>query len=310
MTANMVSTKEVAAMLHVTETTIKRWADEAVLSCIKTAGGHRKFLLKDIMSFAESNGYTISGSHPPPMSQRQMEQLQTGVYTQNYAKVAHVLKEEVLQADREGLATLLLYLYKQHIPLPVVLDEVIRPSFDEIGREWENGSLGVDKEHEASHAIAEALLRTAPELHRKEPNRKSAVCACPEGELHELGLRGLAYSLECEGWKVHYLGGNTPLDTLNSFVSATEPNLVCLSLTSVRLRGNILEKFKKLASTVHSYKGRLVVGGYYARNLRRDDLRCDHVAVSIQDAIAYTRDVFQLKPGPKKTAIRRVEHHT
>ena len=310
MADNMVSTKEVAAMLQVTETTIKRWADGSVLHCVRTPGGHRKFLLKEVVQFAEANGYAVGGSQPPPMSRRQMEQLQLGVHTQNYAKIAAVLKEEAMQSDREGLTMLLLYLYKQHIPLPVVLDTVILPGFEEIGREWEKGGLGVEQEHAASHAIAEALVRTATELHRKDPNKKSSLCACPEGELHELGLRGLAYSLECEGWKVRYLGSNTPLEAISSAVRVERPELVCLSLTSVRRRGELIEKLRKLASSVHAYNGKLLIGGQYAQKLSAEEVRCDHIASSIQDAISYSREAFQLKPGPKRSSAKRVEQHT
>jgi excisionase family DNA binding protein len=307
MTGEMVSTKEVAAMLQVTETTIKRWADESVLHCVKTPGGHRKFLLMDVVQFAEAHGYTVSGSQPPPMTQKQMDQLQTGVYTQNYKKIAAVLKAEAMQSDREGLAMLLLYLYKQHIPLPIVLDNVILPGFEQIGREWEKGELSIDQEHAASHALTEALVRTVPELHRKELNKKSAVCACPEGELHELGLQGLAYSLECEGWKVYYLGGNTPLESISSFVRAKRADLVCVSVTSVRHRGGLIEKLRKLASSVHTDNRQLLIGGQYAQKLSAEGVGCDHIAPSIQDAISYLREVFQLKPGPKKSSVKRVE---
>jgi MerR family transcriptional regulator, light-induced transcriptional regulator len=310
MTGGMVSTMEVAALLQVTETTIKRWADESVLRCVRTPGGHRKFLLSEVVHLAERQGYTVSGSQPPPMPQRRMEQLQTGVFTQNYAKIAAVFRDVALKCDREGLSTLLLYLYKQHIPLPVVLDEVIRPCFDEIGREWEKGDIGVDREHAASHAVAESLARAVPELHRKEPNGKTALCACPEGELHELGLRGLAYSLECEGWNVHYLGGNTPLGSISSAVRAARPDLVCLSLTSVRLRNELVQKLRNLASSVHSYNGKVLIGGEGAQKLQDQDVKGDHIAPSIQDAITYARDVFQLKPGPKKSSGKEIKATT
>jgi excisionase family DNA binding protein len=301
----MVSTKEVAGMLSVGETTIKRWVNGNLLHCLRTPGGHRKFLLSDVVAFAETNGYTVSGSQPPPMPQRQMEQLQIGLHTLNYERIAEVLKEKALQSDREGLEMLLVYLYTQHMSLPVVLDRVILPAFEEIGRGWEQGELGIDQEHAASHALTEALVRTTRELHRKAPNRKSALCACPEGELHELGLQGLAYSLECEGWKVHYLGSNTPLGALSSTVRAERPDLVCLSVSSGRHRERLTKEVRKLASSVHAHNGKLLIGGHAARTLNPRDMRCDHIAASIQDAIAYAREAFHLKPGPKKSSATR-----
>lgn len=304
----LISTKEVAAMLNVTETTIKRWADENVLNCVRTHGGHRKFFLKDVVQFAENNGFTVGGSQPPPMSRQQMERLQVGVHTHDYAKIATVLKEEALQSDREGLTMLLLYLYKRHIPLPVVLDRIVLPAFAEIGRDWEKGELGIDQEHAASHALAEALVRTAPELHRKKPNNKLALCACPEGELHELGLLGLAYSLECEGWGVYYLGGNTPVESIASVARVKRPDLVCLSLTSAEHGRNLSEGLRKLASTVHAYNGKFLLGGQSTHTLSVAGIEVDHIAASIQDAISYSREVFQLKPGPKKQT-KRVEQH-
>jgi excisionase family DNA binding protein len=300
MPSNMVSTQEVADMLQVTETTIKRWADGTILPCVRTPGGHRKFLLTDIVRYAESHGYTIGGSQPPPLTGEQLEQLEIGVHTHNYGRIAGVFREEALQADREGMMKLFLYLYKQQIPFAAIVDEVVRPALQAIGAEWEEGNLKVNQEHAASQATMESLIRVASELHRKGPNGLSALCACPEGELHEIGLRGLAYSLECEGWKVNYIGANTPLETLISLIQATRPDLVCLSVTTGKHRGELVQKSKRVGLLIHSYGGRVILGGYYAAKLNEKDIKCDHIAQSIRDAVAYSRDAFGLKPGPKK----------
>ena len=45
------STKQLAKMWDVSESTIKRWADAGMLKCRKTIGGHRKFELEDIIEF-------------------------------------------------------------------------------------------------------------------------------------------------------------------------------------------------------------------------------------------------------------------
>jgi len=300
MQTGLISTKEVAAMFNVAETTIKRWADESVLPCVRTPGGHRKFPLKEIMHFAEANGYALAGTKPPPMTPTQMKHVEFGVYSRTYERIAEVFRGQALQADRDGILRLFLYLYRHQIPLAVIIDEVVRPAFRSIGERWETGEIEIAREHAASQATMESLVRISPELHRKEANGMSALCACPEQELHEIGLRGLAYSLECEGWKVHYVGPNAPVETLASFVRAAQPELVCLSVTMGRGRAELAGGLKRIASLVHSYHGRFVVGGTGATKAREHGLPADHVARSIQDAIRYTRDAFELKPGPKK----------
>jgi MerR family transcriptional regulator, light-induced transcriptional regulator len=303
MTQSMLSTKEAAAMLDVTESTVKRWADDGLIPCVRTAGGHRKFLLQDVKGFADEKGYRASGSVPPPMTRTQLEDLQTGVFTGNYLKIAGVLKQEALQADRHGLEMLLLYLYRQHIPFPVILDEVVRPGFEEIGNGWRQGSVDISQEHAASQSFHEALVRTTADLHHKHPNNLTVLCACPEGELHEIGLRGLAYSFEAEGWTVRYLGANTPAETLAAAVTAMRPALVCLSVTTFVHRTAFIRDLRKLSSAVHAAGGRLIVGGFAARQLKAQEAGCDHLAGSIQDAIAFARETFKLKPGPKSRTM-------
>jgi len=297
-------------MLNAAETTIKRWADENIIPCVRTPGGHRKFSLKEIVRFAETNGYTIGGSKPPPLSPEQMEQLETGVHARNYARIAGVFKEKALQADREGMLALLMYLYKQHIPFEAIIDEVVRPAFDVIGSLWKHGEIEVNQEHAATQATIESLVRMSPELHRKDSNGLTAVCACPEGELHEMGVRGLAYTLESEGWQVHLMGANTPIDTLTSFIRATRADLVCLSLAGTRHRGALLRELNGLASQVHLRGGKMIIGGHYCDTLTYKDAHCDYISPSIHEAVRYSRDAFSLKPGPKsKSGPKQKSHH-
>ena len=46
-----IRTKQAMDMLGVGSTTIKRWADENKLRCIRTSGGHRRFHRNDIEQF-------------------------------------------------------------------------------------------------------------------------------------------------------------------------------------------------------------------------------------------------------------------
>ena len=53
MTSEFLSTNKAAELLGVGTTSIKRWADEGRLQCIKTAGGHRRFRRSEVLSMME-----------------------------------------------------------------------------------------------------------------------------------------------------------------------------------------------------------------------------------------------------------------
>jgi len=296
----LLSTQEVAALLNVTETTIKRWADEGNIPCTKTLGGHRKFAMKDIVAFAERNAYPLTGTAPPPMTDRQFEQLEFAVHTRNFSKISEVFFQIAQQGDREGLLTLLLYLSKHHISIATIADEVVKPALMKVGAMWAEGKMEISREHLASQAVTEALVRLAPELHRKPSNGLVAACACAEGEFHEIGLRNLAFALETEGWKVHYIGANTPFESLQTFIKKIKPDLFCLSLTVINNKSEFFEELRSTQKLLHATGGMFMIGGFYAPQYSPKDLFCDHVSASVLDATAFAKDVFQLRPGPKK----------
>lgn len=301
MLDSILSTQEVASLLSVTETTVKRWADDGKIRCSKTLGGHRKFSLRDIIQFAEKNSYTISGTLAPPMNSRQMEQLEFSVQTRNYGRISDVLLEELLQVDREGLTALFLYLAKHHIPFPSIIDEVIRPALVEIGHLWSRGEVSIDHEHRSTQALLESLVRVAPDLHRKPLNGLNVILACPEGEHHDVGLRSLSYALEGEGWTTHYIGANTPVDSIKSAINTIQPDLICLSFTIPPDNRSFVESIKLVGKHAHAKKAKLLVGGFFVGSYKEADLECDHIALSATDAIKFAKDAFALKPGPKKT---------
>jgi excisionase family DNA binding protein len=296
----LLSTTEVAALMNVTETTIKRWAEGGKLACVKTPGGHRKFLLKDVVQFADDHSYPLTGVFPPDVEMEHKEILEFSIQTQNYNKISEIVFKKAIQADRAQLLDLLVYLVKHRISMSVIGDEIIRPAMVKIGDLWMANQLEINQEHLASQALLEAIIRLSPDLYRKPANGLTAVCACVEGDYHEIGLRIMSYVLECEGWSVSYLGTNTPFDTLVSFMKTTKPNLVCLSLTMEGRTPQFLRKMRSIGETAHSHHGTFVVGGFTLGKYSEKDFGCDHISTSTYDAVGFLKDRFNLRPGPKK----------
>lgn len=49
MADSLITTRAAAGLLGVGTTSIKRWSDDGTLACIRTAGGHRRFLRGDVL---------------------------------------------------------------------------------------------------------------------------------------------------------------------------------------------------------------------------------------------------------------------
>jgi len=54
----IVSNAQAGRLLGVSSATLKRWADEGVLPCTRTAGGHRRFLQEDVLRFRDRHAGT------------------------------------------------------------------------------------------------------------------------------------------------------------------------------------------------------------------------------------------------------------
>jgi excisionase family DNA binding protein len=54
---------EVAQLFLVSPVTVRQWAQKGLLRAALTAGGHRRFLRQDLVSFAQARGLTLNWSH-------------------------------------------------------------------------------------------------------------------------------------------------------------------------------------------------------------------------------------------------------
>lgn len=113
-----------------------------------------------------------------------------------------------------------------------IIDTVLRPAQEEVGRRWQNNEWTVAQEHAAT-AITDAVLalislRTA----RNEWPRETVVGGCVEGEWHSMPLRMLCASLGCEGYDVIFLGPSLPAEQFARSLHEINPAAALLSCTT------------------------------------------------------------------------------
>jgi MerR family transcriptional regulator, light-induced transcriptional regulator len=135
-----------------------------------------------------------------------------------------------------------------------VLGSVILPYLVDLGERWSTGEATVAQEHFASNLIRGRLLGIGRGWDSGEGPR--AVLACAPGELHDLGLIAFALTLNRRGWRITYLGPDTPVESLVDTASRLEPDLVVVTATSKRRLTPLVEPLTAL-----SRKTRVAVAG-------------------------------------------------
>jgi excisionase family DNA binding protein len=117
------------------------------------------------------------------------------------------------------------------IGTPELCDELLAPALRRIGDDWASTRCSIADEHRAS-AICERLIARLPA--RRTRARGTAVVTTPPGERHGLPALMAAAALRYDGWRVHHLADDLPVDELREFVRRHDPDLVVLSTTKSR----------------------------------------------------------------------------
>ena len=127
-----------------------------------------------------------------------------------------------------------------------MLRDLVLPCLTAIGDAWARGELTIAEEHFASQLIRERLLGLARDWDQGRGPR--ALLACPAGERHDIALICFGLVLSRSGWRITFLGPDTPADALTEVVHELAPDLVVLAATVEDRYSSIAEPLRALAA--------------------------------------------------------------
>ena len=179
---------------------------------------------------------TLSGA-PPDFEAASTPAFDPGTARATLAEAVDAFDEPAAQAVIDELLAA--------TTIDALLSEVIVPYLHDIGERWERGELSVAQEHFASHLIRGRLLGLARGWGRGHGPR--ALLACPSGERHDLGLLVFGLALRARAWRVDFLGGDTPTESIVAAVETLQPDLTVLSATTPEPLSQVASELQKLA---------------------------------------------------------------
>ena len=231
----LLSSSQAATLLGVHTASIKRWADQGKLNCVRTAGGHRRFYRTELEAIRDTGAHTH-----PDFVDRLFEAALAG---------------EQMRTEGELLT------YWSQVGRWENVSDAMGDMLRTVGTAWTEGDLLVSEEHVAS----ETLLRSMARLLMMMPQRPDApVCALATApnDPHTLGLAMSELVLAEHNWKTLWIGRNCPVDTMIEVIERPSIRMFALSASAFSQSPSVL---KALLNTIEpiarAHNTRIVLGG-------------------------------------------------
>lgn len=267
----LLSSPEVAKILGVNVATVKRWTDTGKLNCVKTAGGHRKFSMKQIAAFTKDNQKYAQRLSLVPLEDAEKRQISRKILEADFEALVPVILEKAMACDQSEVQMILNSSYMVHQDLSILYDGLITPVLHRIGTMWIEGEITISEEHLASQVIRDSIVRLQDVVNHDPEQGKAYVLTMSE-ELHDIAAKMSQHVLEQNGYKVLFSGPQNPVLDTEKIFSSFKPDRVYLSSTYVEDIDGAQMELQELVRLCQVHDAKLFAGGSGLNQLNLDDM--------------------------------------
>lgn len=264
---------EAAKILGVNVSTIKRWTEEGKLECIKTAGGHRKFLMTHLGNYVKKHRSETTKVNLFPVEEKEDIQLSYHIVKGNFDYLIDYVIRMALETKSDKVQQALNGLYLSNYPLHEIYDRLVTPVLHKFGEMWVNGDISVIEEHFGSQTIRDSIIRLQGII--KIPQKKigRAICLNLSHELHDIALKMVANILELRGYQVYFSGQYTNIYKIEQAFEKFQPDRLYISSTWIQDVEDTQQEIDQILKLCEKYHTDVYLGGKAVKFLKIDKPR-------------------------------------
>jgi excisionase family DNA binding protein len=224
MTVRLLSPRQVARALGVSESSLKRWVDAGKIAATRTDGGHRKIALSEAVRYVREHGAPIA--HP-----ELLDMPEVAVAAEREARGEDQLFDHLQAGDAFAARGWLMAHYLRGASIAELCDGPIRDAMHALGELWLHSEAGIFVEHRATDVCLQALAHVRATF---DPPAGAPVAlgGAPEDDPYLLTSFMVAMVTSAAGMRAVNLGADTPIMALEAAVAEHRPRLVWISATS------------------------------------------------------------------------------
>ncbi len=252
---NLLTPKQVARSLDVSESSIKRWCDKGDIPTQYTAGGHRRITLADLMKFVQESKHILVRPEAlglPPTS---------GQTARVIDRARDQLTAALLDGNEAVCRQIAVDLFLAEHSLSVICDDVLAAAFRHIGERWSCGEAEVYQERRGCEMTLHLLHDLRSYLPAPADDAPVAIGGAAAGDQYSLGTAMVELVLRDARWNAVSLGDNLPFETLAAAIRDRRPKLFWLSCSYIKDETEFLAGYNRLYDEF-GMEVAFVVGGF------------------------------------------------
>lgn len=219
----LLSPRELAQALGVSESSLKRWVDAGRIVARRTEGGHRKIALPEAVRFIRETGAPLA--HPEVLD------LPGAAAARSPATADDGLLGHLERGDPAAARGWLVARYLAGASIAELADGPVRAAMHALGELWRHDPRGVFVEHRATEVCLAALGHLRAALDEPGDAAPLALGGAPEGDPYRLPTLLAAMVVVEAGLRSINLGPDTPVAALDHAIAEHHPRLVWVSAT-------------------------------------------------------------------------------
>lgn len=264
----LLSPRQLAAALGVSESSLKRWIDAGKITAARTEGGHRRIARAEALRFIRETGAPVA--RPELLDLPEVALVQADV---ERPRGDDAFRYYLLEGDVSAARGWLLSRYLAGASVAELCDGPVREAMHRIGELWAHDAEGIFLEHRATDACLQALAHLRVAIEDPPPRARLALGGGPEDDPYLVPSFMAAMVLASAGLHVINLGPDTPIGAFDRAVARHRPDLVWIS-ASAMVPGDLAHDLDRWFSTLPSAVT-IVIGGRRGSDVRTK--RAHHV---------------------------------
>lgn len=276
----LMTTRQVAAELQVSESSVKRWCDQGIIRNLRTAGGHRRIERSGLEQFLASNSIRDKSirdksakdlpSEPATMPTVEAPSTYDNAgpkATLYRAKVAEAVEgyssisqgemvgrfqQAVLTGDEARCRSVIAQWSRHYAGMAKLGDMLIADTMERIGRLWECGRAEVFEERRGCEICVRLLADLRNQIPVPPPRAPRAIGGALSGDHYMLATQLVELVLREAGWNATNLGANIPFEAIAAAVKREQPKLLWLSISSVEDSEKFIKEYNQFFSQLPS----------------------------------------------------------